>query len=212
MSDITILGPPQSSYVWTTRLLCEEKGISYDLEPVSFGSEAHLQMHPFGKVPVLQHGDLRLYETQAITAYLDKAFDGPSFVPDDAIARARMDQWIGAINAYMYDDIIRKYVQQYIFPKGANGEPDRAVIDETLPRIERDIGALETGLQDQAWLAGENVSLADLFLLPIVTYMSNFPEGQEVLGGKPKLQRVVNELQARPSFDRTIPPPQLDHA
>lgn len=211
MSDITILGPPQSSYVWTTRLLCEEKGISYDLEPVSFGSEAHLQRHPFGKVPVLQHGDLWLFETLAITTYLDHAFDGPSFVPDDAAAQARMHQWLSAINSYMYDDIIRKYVLQYIFPKGQDGEPDRVVIDETLPRIKRDIDALEEGLQDKPWLAGDRVSLADLFLLPIVTYLSNFPEGQEVLTGKGNLQRVIHELQARPSFDRTIPP-QPDRA
>ncbi len=211
MSDVTIFGPPQSSYVWTTRLLCEEKGIPYELERQFPGSDENLEMHPFGRVPVLRHGDFQVYETRAVTGYLDSAFDGPAFTPPDIMQKARMEQWISAISCYLYDDIIRKYVLQYLFPRGEDGEPDRETIEGTLPNVRRDVEAFERGFDGHPWLAGPSVSLADLFALPIFTYVSNFPEGQELLQGKPNLQRMINELQSRPSFDRTVPAPP-DHA
>lgn len=206
MSDVTIFGPPQSSYTWTTRLVCEEKGIAYDLQVQLPGTPENLELHPFGKVPVLRHGDFELYETRAITQYLNDEFDGPNFIPSENKDAARMDQWISALSCYMYDDIVRKYVLQYIFPRGKDGNPDRETIEGTLPNIKRDIETLEAGIGDGEWLAGNAVSLADWFMLPVLTYLSNFPEGQELLTGKSRLQRIVNDLQARPSFDATVPP------
>lgn len=66
MTDVVIYGFAQSSYVRTTRLVCEEKGVAYELAPVEFGSPAHLELHPFGKIPAFRHGDLVLHETSAI--------------------------------------------------------------------------------------------------------------------------------------------------
>lgn len=40
--------------------------------------------HPFGRVPVLTHGTFTLYETSAITRYVDLACPGPPLVPDSA--------------------------------------------------------------------------------------------------------------------------------
>ena len=78
MSDITLYGFPPSSYTWTARMVAEEKGISHDLEPIEFGSDALKALHPFGKIPIMTHGDLTLYETAAICRYIDEAFDGPA--------------------------------------------------------------------------------------------------------------------------------------
>ena len=55
----------------------------------------HLARHPFGRIPVVDHGDFRLYETQAILRYLDDLYPTPPFQPKDARAKARMNQLVG---------------------------------------------------------------------------------------------------------------------
>jgi glutathione S-transferase len=76
MSELTVLGFPGSSFVHIVRLVLTHKDVPYafrDLEP-DMGSPAHLALHPFDRVPILQHGDFTLYETSAIVAYLEENF------------------------------------------------------------------------------------------------------------------------------------------
>jgi glutathione S-transferase len=70
-----------------------------DLEP-DMGTPTHLALHPFDRVPILRHCDFTLYETSAIAAYLDEVFDPPKLTPENPQKRARMNQWISAVNAY----------------------------------------------------------------------------------------------------------------
>src|SRR5205823_10892661 len=104
MPDVTVFGFPRSTFVQIVRLVLTHKEVPYtfrDLEP-EMGTPAHLALHPFDRVPILQHGDFTLYETSAIAAYVDEVFDGPKLTPADPQKRARVNQWISAINAYYY--------------------------------------------------------------------------------------------------------------
>ena len=96
MADVILHGVAPSTYTRTARLTCEGKGVSYQLEPVEFGSARHLALHPFGKIPILEHGSTRIFETLAIARYVDEAFKGPALQPADAKGRALMTQWISA--------------------------------------------------------------------------------------------------------------------
>lgn len=206
MSQVTIYGPPQSSYVRTARLVCEEKGVAYELAPIKFGSDEHLAMHPFGRVPILVHGDVRVVETSAIARYLDEVFPGPSLVPATALERARMEQWISSVNSYLYDDIVKKYVFAYIFPKTEDKSPDRAMITAALPLLERDLRLVDKAVGENEWLAGKTMSLADLFLCPILAYASMFPEAKEIMGQLKNLPRAGAAIMSRPSVAKTAPP------
>jgi glutathione S-transferase len=206
MSQVTIYGPPQSSYVRTTRMVCEEKGVVYELAPLKLGSDDHVALHPFARVPVLAHGDVRIYETSAIARYVDEVFPGPSLIPATAVERARMEQWISVINSYIYGDIIKGYVFPYIFPKTEDKTPDRAAIDAAVPHLERDLKLIDAAVGAHEWLAGTTLSLADLFLCPILSYAAMFPEAQKIMGGLKNLPRAGKAIQSRPSFAKTAPP------
>jgi glutathione S-transferase len=206
MSQVTIYGPPQSSYVRTARLVCEEKGVAYELAPVKFGGDEHLAMHPFGRVPIFTHGDVRLVETSAIARYVDEVFPGPSLVPATAIERARMEQWISMVNSYLYEDIIKKYVLAYIFPKTEDKSPDRALIAAALPNLQRDLEIVDRAVGEHPWLAGKSLSLADLFLCPILASASMFPEAKEIMGRLENLPRAGAAMMSRPSVAKTAPP------
>ena len=108
MSDLALLGFPRSTFVQIVGLVLTHKDVPCtfrDLEP-DMGSPAHLALHPFDRVPILQHGDFTLYETSAIVAYLEEVFPTPSLRPETAQGRARMNQWIGAVNSYYYPYMI----------------------------------------------------------------------------------------------------------
>jgi glutathione S-transferase len=207
MADVKVYGFAQSTYVRTVRLVLEEKAVDYDLVPVEFGSDALLAVQPFGKIPALAHGGFGLYETSAICRYIDETFDGLALTPSDAQGRARMEQWISAVNGYYDTDMIRHVVIERVAAPRMGREPDEAKIADALPRIEREVEILEAWLDDPTFLAGRMVTIADFFLTPIMAYFSMMPEGEPLVAGKEAIQRWWQHMQARPSFAATQPPP-----
>src|ERR1700761_5682994 len=108
MSDIVIHGVPGSPYLRAALLGLEEKGLRYRLSAMPMGanrSEAHLQRQPFARIPVLEHGEFCLYETQAILRYVDTLGSGPSLVPQSPQAAARMNQIVGIVEWYVFPTI-----------------------------------------------------------------------------------------------------------
>jgi len=86
MNEFVIHCIPGSPFSRSVFLALEEKRAGYRLAPVAPGTmkaPEHLARHPFGRVPVLDHGDLRLYETQAILRYIDRVLPDPALTPSD---------------------------------------------------------------------------------------------------------------------------------
>jgi len=210
MSDVIIYGNPVSNYVRAARMACEEKGVGHRLEGFpslkALKEPEHLARHPFGKVPTLEHGDVHLFETAAICRYIDEAFEGPPLQPSDAAGRARMEQWISATNAYFDPDVVRRFVLQYFFPSGPDGQPNRARIDKAIPAIRRDFGILDQALANDDYLAGDQMTLADLILVPVFGFALGTPEGPDLVSEHPNLQAWVDRMFARDSFKATAPP------
>lgn len=102
-----LFGADYSVYVRVARLALIEKGVDHELVPVDvFLADGlpgwYLDLQPFGRIPAFEHGDFRLFETTAITRYVDEAFAGPPLQPSDVKLRARMNQILSLLNAYAY--------------------------------------------------------------------------------------------------------------
>src|SRR5919197_352109 len=102
MGDPVLYGLSRSVYTRIARLALEEKGVRYTLEEVEIFDAAgppaeHLARHPFGRIPALAHDGFMLYETAAITRYVDETFAGTSLQPQAPQARARMNQVVGIV-------------------------------------------------------------------------------------------------------------------
>jgi glutathione S-transferase len=205
MSQITLIGPWQSSYLRTARICCLEKGVSPTVQPLDMGSDQHRALHPWGKVPIFRHGDVQLIETSAICRYLDATFDGPSLIPTDVRQAAVMEQWISAINAYVYDHAIRNYALQYILPGMSKQPPNREVIDRTVPLMQRDLELLDAAYGKSRWIAGDAISIADLFMAPIVATAGQFPEAAAALARCRNLGRAFDAFSKRESFIQAHP-------
>lgn len=198
-ASVTLLGDARSSYTRTARMGLAEKGVKYALESCAPGSPQVAELHPFDRVPAFRDGDVRLFETSAILRYVEEAFPGPTLLPQNIRDRALGEQWVSAINAYMYDAMVRRYILQYVFKKN-----DHAVIEGAVKDMEKQLAALERAYT-RAFLAGQQPTLPDYFLAPIVGYLEMFPESQALLARCPKLMRAHAAIKERPSWKETQP-------
>lgn len=207
MAQLEIIGIPQSTFVRVVRMVCEEKKVPYELKPAPPHTPEIDAIHPFGKVPAMRHGDVELCESKAIASYIDRAFDGPKLIPDDPKLAAEVEQWVSIINTVIDPVMVRTYLLNYVFPKGADGQPDRAAIDGALPAMRRQTEVLDRAVAKTGHLAGDRFTLADIDLLPILFYLQRFPEGAEMVKSAKNLHAYFTRHSERPSFKNTMPPP-----
>jgi glutathione S-transferase len=114
-----------------------------------------------------------------------------------------MEQWVSMINCHGYDAMVRRYVLQYVFPKGEGGAPDRKTIDAALPEIEQLLAILDKAYGARDFLVGNAVTMADLFLAPLIPYLAMFPESKALLAKVPNVTRAHAVMAQRESFKAT---------
>lgn len=213
MAEVTVYGFPQSNFVRVACMTCLEKGVSYTLEKLAPHSPELLALNPHGMIPAFTHGDLTLHETSAITRYIDEAFDGPRLQPEDVRERAVMNKWISAANHYYDRAMIRDYVIQRVVVPSRGGTPDEDMIAAALPKIEKQLEIIDKTLAKTEFLAGSQLTLADLFMVPIIFYVGLPPEGAKLREKCKSVNRWLETMSARESFKKTAPPaPKKDAA
>jgi glutathione S-transferase len=208
MSDMTLWGFDGSTYVRTVKMLLAEKGATqFKQIPLNVlegepKQPEHLERHPFGKVPVLDHGGLRILETSAIARYLNDVLPGKSLIPATPQDRARMDMIIGIIDSYGYGALVGGVAAYHLFPDFVGGQNESFRTNG----IETGHKVIELAMQTKGtspFIAGE-VSLADLYLAPIVFYVSLTPD-KEAVFNVDGFADWWTKIQALPSFKATQP-------
>ena len=201
-----IIGSVRSTYTRAVCMVCEEKGIDYVLTEKWLGAPELKAIHPFGKMPVLRHGDVELFESKAIATYIDRAFPAPHVFPDDPHHAALTEQWVSLVNSVMDRTLIRTYVFAYIVPMMSGGKPDRKAIETVMPAVHAQLEVLDHAVAGTGYLAGGRFTFADINLLPILHRVGQFPEGARALAAAGHLAAYYDRHAARPSFVRTMPP------
>lgn len=188
MSNMTLWGFDGSTYVRTVKMLLAEKQFT-DFEQVQVNvlagepkQAAHLARHPFGKVPVLDHDGLRILETSAISRYLNDVLPGKSLIPATPQARARMDMVIGIIDSYGYGALVGGIAAYHLFPDFVGGKND-AMRHAGIENARKVISLAMETKGASPFIAGE-LSLADLYLAPIVAYVAMTPDIDGLLAVK----------------------------
>ena len=211
MSKPTLYGPAFSTYVRSARLALEEKGVDYDLVEIDFLQgpmpAEQIERHPFARVPAFEHDGFQLYETTAICRYVDEAFDGPSLQPGNVQERARMNQFISILDNYTYPCTVGQLVIQRLVMPMLGNEPDEAAIAAALPEIDTCMTTIAALRGNNTFLAGNQLSLADLHFAPIYDYFKNTPESGPILDKTPGLGDWWNEMSGRASLQKTPPLP-----
>jgi glutathione S-transferase len=211
MAELQIIGGPQSNFVWVTRIHCAEKGVPYKYVVAMPHTPEVDAIHPFGKIPVMRHGDVTLCESRAICGYINRVFEGPTLVPSDPAGASQVEQWVSIICTTIDPLWIRQYYAAYVLAARAGlAEPDRARIADTIPKMEPQFAIMDRAVAKTGHLVGESFTLADAYLTPILFYMNAVPESRPLLAKSPHLAAYLDRHLGRKSVQETKPA-QLIH-
>ncbi len=188
---VTLYGFAPSTFVRTARLVCEEKEAEYELKPLEFKQASHAELHPFMRMPIMEFGEIRLYETLAITMFLDEELKGESLQPTSLPDRAKMFQWISAANHYYYHDLVSGVLAA-----------DNLIVSRP-DGFETHLQAIEYALTEGDFFVAAKLTLADLFLAPQLIFIRSNKGGDKLIGKHQKTLAWISRLSARASFART---------
>jgi glutathione S-transferase len=206
MAKPEIIGSARSTYTRVVRMVCEEKGVDHTLTEVALGAPELAAIHPFGKMPVLRHGEVALFESKAIACYLDRVFPAPFVVPKEPRLAALTEQWVSLVNTQIDRTIIRTYLYAYIAPGTPDGTPNRAAIEAVMPALRQQVDVLDRAVAETGHLVGDRFTLADINLMPILHRLKIPPEGAAALAAARHLTAYYDRHSQRPSFLKTEPP------
>lgn len=206
MAEFTLHGIPGSPYLRSPLLALEEKGADWTLAALGFGENRtpeYAAMHPFQKIPVLDHGDFRLYETQAILRYIDRMAGGPSLTPADVRAAARMDQLLNIADCYLAPRVSGALsFPRAVAPRFGLPVDDDAVA-AAVPGAKAAVDEVARLLGEGRYFTGDAVSLADLHIYTQLSFVPLFAEGKALLAPHANLAAWIVRMDARPSARAT---------
>jgi glutathione S-transferase len=207
MSEFVIHSIPGSPFGRAVLIALEEKSAPYRLVPLALGSHRapeHLARHPFGRVPVLEHGDFRLYETQAIIRYVDRVLSTPSLTPVQPQAAARMDQLMNINDWYLFQGVANVIAfQRIVRPRLTGMPPDEADIAAAMPKARAVFDELALQLGNSRFFVGETLSLADVLLAPQLDFLKATPEWEALTAEHLNLVKWLERMNERSSMAAT---------
>lgn len=197
-----------SVYTRAARIAFELKRTAYtykECDPFDpDGAKQLLNIHPFARVPVLQHDEFALFETQAILGYIDSVLDGPDLAPQSAQSKARMRQVMCIVDNYLYWPLVRQVFSNGVFARLIDEPVDQAALAQGLTKSPAVLRALEDIAQEGLILAGE-VTQADCLLWPMIDYFRMIPEGDALFRQHKALVRWSEMFAADPAVVATKP-------
>lgn len=207
--NVTLFGYKFSVYTWIASVTLVEKGVPYkyvEINPFAPKfDDAYLQLHPFKRVPVLDHDGFTLYETSAITRYIDRAFHGPALQPNGAQELGRMAQIVSIIDAYAFQPMMREAFTNRVVCKKFDLPIEEDVFVAAMVESRAVLTAINHLAGNSEFLCGDEVSLADLQLAPVIDYFQMFDEGKQMLGEFENILNWYQSIRYRASIESTRP-------
>lgn len=178
-----------------------------DVRPPGMGGENEqaefLRINPFGKVPVLLHGDIILTESNAIMNYLAEWSGYNPFWPADLEERAQIMKWqffqaahlSPAADGLLYENTVKPMLGE---------QPDGRNVAQLVGSFRRCAGVLEQTLEQGEYLIGDHATAADLSVSTALMYAR---AAQIPMEAHPRVMEWHARLRGRPSWKATEPPP-----
>ncbi len=204
VDQVTLCGFKESIYTQVVMMALAAKGVAFELKRDNPFEAGPSGPHPFARVPVMLHGEFAVYETAAITRYVDRAFDGISLVPGDAVGLARMDQVIAIADNYAYWPMVRQAYAHGVVRKQAGIDWDKDLVRDGLRAAEPVLSELDGMAREGEVLNGLRISLADCQLAPMVAAFAQLPKGRKMIAQYAALSCWLEWISCSRAFRQAI--------
>ncbi|MFN8611226.1 MAG: glutathione S-transferase family protein [Vulcanimicrobiota bacterium] len=196
---------PPSPNALKVRLVLNHLGLSFEHELVDLPKGGHLApayvaKNPNAKMPVLEDGDLVLWESNAIMYYLAEKQQS-DLIPTDVKLRAHLHKWMAwaiahwtpALGPWLFHTMAPGFMPGFV--------ADPAVISKAKEEYARYAAVLNQELKGKDFLVGSSVTLADYAIAPFFHYQ---PLLQMDLATFPEVERWVSNMRKLPAWDKTM--------
>jgi glutathione S-transferase len=197
---LKVLGRETSNNVQKVLWLLDELGQSFEHENLGgpWGgnrTDAYLALNPNGTVPTLLTEEGPIWESNAITRYLARRFGATQLYPQAAYARAQVDQWMD----WQLGVLAGSFRSLYIgLVREKKSLAELAGLRDT---VAAQFALLEAQVTRQQHIAGQEFSLADVALAPMVHRWFALQLDREPL---PALRRYYELMLLRPAFQSRV--------
>ncbi|MFB9885542.1 maleylacetoacetate isomerase [Balneatrix alpica] len=200
----------RSSAAFRVRIALHYKGLPFEYLGVNLlkgeqRSTAYTRLNPQGLVPALEiDNGLLLNQSSAILEWLEETYPEPALLPRDSWQRAKVRSWCNLIACEVHP-LNNLRVQQYLSRElQISDEQKQAWISHWMAE---GFQALEQEVSAAPFCLGENLSLADLYLIPQIFNALRFKVD---MNPYPKLMAIFHHCQALPAFAQAWPDQQPD--
>lgn len=186
---ITLYSDPQCPNSHRTRIVLAEKELpvnTVELEPEALPAD-FLQINPYGKLPTVIDRDIVFFEPSVVNEYLDERYPHPPLKPGSPAERAQMRLAVLRIEEELYP----LYFNLVKVKKKT----------EPMKKIRAYLDMIDSYLARQVFFIGEQYTLADITLAPILWRLS--PNGVDTAKW-PNLEAYMDRLFERPAFERSL--------
>ncbi|GAV88953.1 GST_C domain-containing protein/GST_N_3 domain-containing protein [Cephalotus follicularis] len=195
----------------TVRVLTclREKQVDFELVHVDlFKAEQRLPhflaKNPFGQIPVLEDGDLILFESRAITTYIAEKFKETGYDLiryQDPKEAALVKVWV-EVESQQYNPAIKPIIYQNFVMPLMGKSPDQTIIDASIEKLGNVLDVYEAKLISTKYLAGDFYSLADLHHLPYTYYLMMKTPYTDLINQRPHVKAWWEDISSRPAFKK----------
>ena len=190
-----------SGSCYKVRLMLDFLGLDYEKVVINFyplrehKTLDFLDINPLGQLPVLEDGDLRLRDAQAILCYLAKAYDkSGKWLPEDPSAFGKVMMWL----SFAGGEIMAASAARLHDTLGYDLDIDKARSDARAAFRVLDDHLTTRHRQGKTWIVGDNPTVADIACFPYVALSGDGGIGHEEF---PALRNWMRAFRKLPDFD-----------
>lgn len=202
---VKLVGSPISTCTKRSVLVLLEKKVDFEFVPIDFSKGEHkapefVAKQPFGQVPYLDDDGFIVYESRAIARYVAEkwASQGTPLLPLTDIKKKALFEQAASVETANFDAHAATAVYEKLFKPFFGLPADIPAYDAQIKKLEGKLDAYEVILGKQKYLAGDELTLADLFHLPYGALLTD--DGSNVITSRPNVARWWKDITSRPSW------------
>ncbi|OIT20370.1 PREDICTED: glutathione S-transferase PARB [Nicotiana attenuata] len=202
---IKVHGSPMSTATMRVAACLIEKELDFEFVSVDMASGEHkkhpyLSLNPFGQVPAFEDGDLKLFESRAITQYIAHVYadNGYQLILQDPKKMPIMSVWM-EVEGQKFEPPASKLTWELGIKPIIGMTTDDAAVKESEAQLSKVLDIYETRLAESKYLGGDSFTLVDLHHIPNIYYLMS-SKVKEVFDSRPRVSAWCADILARPAW------------
>lgn len=209
MACLKLYGSLMSTATMRATVCLVEKELEFEFVPVNMATGDHkkepfISLNPFGQVPALEDGDLKLFDSRAITNYISHEYagKGTDLICKDSKKMAIVAVWM-EVEAHQFDPEASKLAWELFYKPIFGLTTDPAAVTALSEKLAKVLDVYESRLAHSKYLGGDCFSLADLHHLPCLNYLMK-TQVKELFDSRPHVSAWCQDVLARPAWIKVV--------